>query len=515
MSSPSGWLRPSSFNGEPNWAPACVKVVWSASQIHFSVARPRRHDSLRGWFHPIDFSNLPNLFSQIAHARLANHVPLDCLLVPKRQYQAPTGDLDCSTRVGKTMNRCVLPFVMSALIGLGNLPIAFAASSEPQLNFKIYSPDSSPSTEQPKDETPATGTYTPPTAAETTPAPEASAETAPAPQASADTAPAPQASAEAPAPQDAPATPEMKTSDATDAGTTEAPAPAVKATAPAPTADASTAAEDTKNGALQAETPTEAPVSNAAPAAPATATSDQAPAAADTQASSSMSGEAATTTAESGAAESTEKTDKTASSKTLQGYIRVVPQGTKIPIIMDTAVDSDTSQEGDEFTARTSEDLNIDGAIAVPAGSIIKGRIAQMNAPKHMDRSGSVALKFDTVTTPDNRQIPLVANLVAHGGVVHARRGLKDIAIDSSTVLIPTLVGGLIGVVAGKSSSTSTTTTTSSNSITKPEAAAIGVAVGVAVGVAILLAKKGKKVDVRPGDELKIQLSEDLRMPMM
>jgi hypothetical protein len=74
----------------------------------------------------------------------------------------------------------------------------------------------------------------------------------------------------------------------------------------------------------------------------------------------------------------------------------------------------------------------------------------------------------------------------------------------------------LIGVVAGKSSSTTTTTTTtSSNSITKPEAAAIGVAVGVAVGVAILLAKKGKKVDVRPGDELKIQLSEELRMPMM
>ena len=43
----------------------------------------------------------------------------------------------------------------------------------------------------------------------------------------------------------------------------------------------------------------------------------------------------------------------------------------------------------------------------------------------------------------------------------------------------------------------------------------IGVAVGVVVGVAVLLAKKGKKVDVRPGDELKIQLAEDLRMPMM
>ena len=183
---------------------------------------------------------------------------------------------------------------------------------------------------------------------------------------------------------------------------------------------------------------------------------------------------------------------------------------------MDTAVDSETSQEGDEFTARTAEDLTIDGGVAVPAGSIIKGRIAQMNAPKHVDRSGSVALKFDTVTTPDNRQIPLVANLVAHGGVVHAKRGLKDVAIDAGTVSLPVLLGLGIGALAGNSkNSTNSTSTTSGSKITKPEAAMIGAGIGLVVGVAILIAKKGKKVDVRPGDEMKIELAEDLRMPMM
>jgi hypothetical protein len=171
----------------------------------------------------------------------------------------------------------------------------------------------------------------------------------------------------------------------------------------------------------------------------------------------------------------------------LKGYIRVVPSGTKIPIIMDTAVDSDTSQEGDEFSARTAEDLTIDGSTLVPAGSIIKGRIAQLNPPRHLNRSGSVALKFDTVTTPDNRQIPIVANLVARGGVVHARRGMKDIAMDTGIVAVPAAAG--LGAL-------------------------IGAGIGTAVGVAILLSKKGKKVDVRPGDELKIELAEDLRMPM-
>lgn len=204
--------------------------------------------------------------------------------------------------------------------------------------------------------------------------------------------------------------------------------------------------------------------------------------------------------------------------KTLEGYVRVVPTGTKIPIIMDTAIDTDTSQEGDEFAARTGEDLNIDGTTVVPAGSIIKGRLAQLNGPRALNRSGSVALKFDTVTTPDNRQIPIVANLVARGGVVHARRGLKDIAFDSGTVMLPVALGLGIGLIAtngyGKTT-TSGNTTTTKGGMSQAQGAVIGAAVGAAIGVAILCSKKGKKVDVRPGDELKIELAEDLRMPTM
>lgn len=219
--------------------------------------------------------------------------------------------------------------------------------------------------------------------------------------------------------------------------------------------------------------------------------------------------DAAAATPNQTSADAQSSTTTVASKKQLKGYIRVVPSGTKIPIIMDTAIDSDTSQEGDEFSARTGEDLNIDGQTVVPAGSVIKGRIAQLNAPKNLGRSGSVALKFDSVTTPDNRQIALVANLVAHGGVVHAKRGMKDIAIDTGVLAIPTAIGIGIGALAGSSGSSS-----GSSHISKPEAAIIGAGIGAAIGVAVLCIKKGKKVDVRPGDELKIELAEDLRMPM-
>ncbi|MBX3137121.1 hypothetical protein KF707_12835 [Candidatus Obscuribacterales bacterium] len=214
------------------------------------------------------------------------------------------------------------------------------------------------------------------------------------------------------------------------------------------------------------------------------------------------------------ASETTGETTDSSGKKVLKGYVKVVPTGTKIPIIMDTAVDSDTSQEGDEFAARTSEDLSIDGSTIVPAGSIIKGRIAQLNSPKHLNRSGSVGLKFDTITTPDNRSIPIVANLVARGGVVHARRGLKDIAFDTGAVALPTLVGlGVGALAAGSGNNNNSSSSNNNNSISRAGGAMIGAGVGIAVGVAILLSKKGKKVEVRPGDELKIELAEELRMP--
>lgn len=238
-----------------------------------------------------------------------------------------------------------------------------------------------------------------------------------------------------------------------------------------------------------------------APAASSSTASEPAAAASEASAATPPATPAATPAAETATTTTTAGGDATR----LQGYIRVVPSGTKIPIIMDSAVDSDTSQEGDEFAARTSEDLLIDGSTIVPAGSVIKGRIAQLNAPKHMGRSGSVALKFDTVTTPDNRQIPLVANLVARGGVVHARRGLKDVAIDTGTFALPTALGVGIGALAGNANS---------SKVGVAGGALIGAGIGAAVGVVILCAKKGKKVDVRPGDELKIELAEDLRMPM-
>lgn len=405
-----------------------------------------------------------------------------------------------------TINFRILALAISFSLSASYMPVALAADGE--LNFKVYSPESNKDGSENRLEggriQPSTGESSSsalPSETNTT-TPQTS------PPASSDSAATPQSSTTSDTAQTGDNTStglssQTPTSDSTSTSTsTETTSSASEKEAPAATEAAIESKSDSATSTTS--TSTDSPSTSAT-----TSTSD---AKDDSILKSETPSEGKSDTTESDTKASTDSgssdsaTTKSDGNKVLKGYVQVVPTGTKIPIIMDTAVDSDTSQEGDEFSARTSEDLTIDGSTAVPAGSIIRGRIATINAPKHMIRSGSVALKFDTITTPDNRQIPLVANLVARGGVVHARRGIKDVAIDTSIAGLPILAGLGIGAVAGNSGS---------SKIGVGGGALIGAGIGCAVGVAILLAKKGKKVDVRPGDELKIELAEDLHMPTM
>jgi hypothetical protein len=191
-------------------------------------------------------------------------------------------------------------------------------------------------------------------------------------------------------------------------------------------------------------------------------------------------------------------------SQQTQDYIRVIPTGTKVPITLDTTLNSDTSDDGAEFSARSGEDLTIDGSTVVPAGSVIKGKIACRNSSR---RWKSLELKFETVTTPDNRQIPLDAHLVSRGGIVHVRRGLKDVAVDISMASAVVSLGGLAFSTGLLGKSTISDHPSSTNT-------QVRVGSSLPAGPGVLLAKRGQAVDLRAGDELKIELANDLRVPM-
>ena len=100
-------------------------------------------------------------------------------------------------------------------------------------------------------------------------------------------------------------------------------------------------------------------------------------------------------------------------SRTMKADIQAIsiPAGTTMNLELMEPVSTKIGNVGDEFSAMLKEDKIVNGKIALPAGSIIRGTISKITPAKRLSRSAILYLNFDHVVTPTGRQIPLNAGL--------------------------------------------------------------------------------------------------------
>jgi hypothetical protein len=116
-------------------------------------------------------------------------------------------------------------------------------------------------------------------------------------------------------------------------------------------------------------------------------------------------------------------------------------------VILDADIDSATIQEAAEFTARTAGDLKIDSTAVVPAGALIRGRVAT-RAPV---TRGAMSLIFDSLETPKGPVELMEANVISEKRISRVNRRGKVIAIRSKVFCgLPsgTIVDSAIGALA-------------------------------------------------------------------
>lgn len=182
----------------------------------------------------------------------------------------------------------------------------------------------------------------------------------------------------------------------------------------------------------------------------------------------------------------------------LKGYVSKVPSGTKIKVIVETPINEETVNEDDEFTAKTSEDILVDEETIVPAGSTVKGVISDINHAKRLHRSGSVRIEFKSILKPDGVEVPIVASVLTHSGLLKGKLTPKNALISTATVATPALAGAGAGIAA--------------------EGSGLGLVVGAALGllggIALYFYQRGNMVDIKAGDELKIELTEEALVPV-
>jgi len=161
-----------------------------------------------------------------------------------------------------------------------------------------------------------------------------------------------------------------------------------------------------------------------------------------------------------------------------------VPVGTEMDVRLTNNLDSGTAMVEDRFEGTTIEDLRVDGRVAIPSGSVVRGVVTAVDQATRTNRTARMTLSFDQVTV---------------NGQAHPIRGTLTEAIEGSGIKgevgrlgvgagAGAAIGGLLGGVKG---------------------ALMGVAIG---GAGTLAATEGKEVKVPQGSVLRVRLDSPVQM---
>ncbi len=169
-----------------------------------------------------------------------------------------------------------------------------------------------------------------------------------------------------------------------------------------------------------------------------------------------------------------------------------LPEGTRLAVRLDSAVNSDTSHVEDPVEAILSDAVVVDGVEVFPVGSVVKGGVASAQAAGKVKGRASLALRFTSITVA-GRDEP--SAIVARTSLMAPSTKGKDAA----TIGIPAAGGAIIGgIIGGK------------------KGAAIGTAVGGGGGTAVVLSTSGDEIKLARGAALTLPLEQaiEVRVPI-
>jgi hypothetical protein len=214
------------------------------------------------------------------------------------------------------------------------------------------------------------------------------------------------------------------------------------------------------------ESPAPASSSSSASATSSVAAAVPAPRAANPASVSSSPSSSATST-------STASTRTTAPAGSVE-----IPVGTEIDVRLQNTLNSGTNQVEDRFEATTLVDVGVNSRVVIPAGSLMRGVVTQVEPATRTNRTARMTVSFDQVTV---------------NGQAYAIRGTVTQAIEGSGIKgetarigtgagVGAVIGGLLGGFKG---------------------ALAGILIG---GGGTIAATEGKEVQLPQGSVLRVRL---------
>lgn len=203
-----------------------------------------------------------------------------------------------------------------------------------------------------------------------------------------------------------------------------------------------------------------------------------------------------------GHAEVTDK-QRLKNEKMFTGEIDQLDSKDVIKMTVSQVLSSGYTEEGDEFFAEISSEVEGEKGVILPAGTIAHGSVKEIADSKRLGRDGWIEVNFDYLITPDGREIPINGKMSTKLNPVVGVA--KNVAVSTGYTAAGGVVGGflalnLFGLPAAIASQGYTV--------------AGGAALGGAVGLGMALYRKGKDVLISPGDEIRVKVTSSVKLPV-
>jgi hypothetical protein len=161
-----------------------------------------------------------------------------------------------------------------------------------------------------------------------------------------------------------------------------------------------------------------------------------------------------------------------------------IPAGTELDVRLQNSLNSGTAQVEDRFEGTTLVDLNVNGRVLIPAGSVMRGVVTAVEPGTRTNRTAKMTVSFDQVTV-NGRAYPM------RGTVTEAIKG-EGIRGEATRAGAGAAVGGIIGAVLGGA-----------------KGAVLGVLIG---GGGTIAATEGKEVELPQGTVLRVRVDAPLQI---
>lgn len=166
-------------------------------------------------------------------------------------------------------------------------------------------------------------------------------------------------------------------------------------------------------------------------------------------------------------------------------------------------LDGNNTKENDEFFAEVIDDVEGNGGVLIPKGTVAHGYVKRAVAAKNFGRNGLLDLNFDYLITPDGKEIPINGKMSTR---LHPAKEASEMLV---TNLAYTTAGGVTGGLMALTFAGIAGTVSSQGAII-----AGGAAIGGSAGLAVALSNKGKNVSISPGDEILVKVYTNSKLPV-